>query len=170
MAALPHSNLLAPQGDGCITPSPKVKAEWLHYPTQTFWTRMVALPHPSQKRQSPATCPTHTASSAISTILPRPCGGGPTRRLDGGPQSTPLGGTQSIHDAIFPTSSGCITPHADGCITPSFTEAPIAGHMPHAHGIKRDIHHLTPPLRRRPCSEARWRSAVDPVGKHAINT
>ena len=61
-------------------------------------------------------------------------------------------------------------PHSDGCITPSFTKTPIAGHMPHAHGIKRGIHHLTPPLRRRPCSEARWRSAIDTVGRHAINT
>ena len=33
----PTPTLWAPQGDGCITPSPKVKAEWLHYPTQTFW-------------------------------------------------------------------------------------------------------------------------------------
>ena len=69
--------------------------------TQRFQHRVVALPHtdgcitPSfTEMQSPATCPVHTASSAISTILPRPCGGGPARRLDGGPQSTPLGDTQ----------------------------------------------------------------------------
>ena len=69
----------------------------------------------------------------------------------------------------YPTPS-LWSPREDGCITPSFPGTPIVGHMPHAHGIKRGIHHLTPPLRRRPCSEARWRSAIDPVGRHAINT
>ena len=66
---------------------------------------MVALPHSSPL----AHCP-QTVSIAIYTILPRPCGGGPARRLDGGPQSTPLGNTQSTHDAVIQTSSGCITP------------------------------------------------------------
>ena len=27
----------SPTEDGCITPSPKVKAEWLHYPTPSLW-------------------------------------------------------------------------------------------------------------------------------------
>ena len=35
-----HYPTLSPWGfreDGCITPSPKVKAEWLHYPTLSLW-------------------------------------------------------------------------------------------------------------------------------------
>ena len=137
--------------------TPKVKAEWLHYPT-----RMAALPHPSQKCQSPATCPVHTASSAISTILPRPCGGGPTRRLDGGPQSTPLGGTQSTHDATVPTSSGCITPHADGFITPSFRWLLVSHDVPPGSLVK------TPAPSRQPLSENEGGSIIPPQGKSRV--
>ena len=119
-------------------------------------TRMDALPHPSEKRQSPATCPTHTASSAISTILPRPCGGGPSRRLDGGPQSTPLGGTQSTHDAMVPTSSGCIPPHADGFITPSFRWLLVSHDVPPGTLVK------TPAPSRQPLSENAGGSITPP--------
>ena len=125
-------------------------------------TRMDALPHPSQRRQSPATCPTHTASSAISTILPRPCGGGPTRRLDGGPQSTPLGSTQSTHDATVPTSSGCITPHADGFITPSFRWLLVSHDVPPGSLVK------TPAPSRQPLSENEGGSIIPPQGKSRV--
>ena len=33
----PTLSLWGPREDGCITPSPKVKAEWLHYPTPSLW-------------------------------------------------------------------------------------------------------------------------------------
>ena len=33
----PTPNPWASKDDGCITLSPKVKAEWLHYPTRIDW-------------------------------------------------------------------------------------------------------------------------------------